>query len=345
MIDHNAYNVLLPQDYHDYLLHIETETGRKRTYKRFLKRVQDAATVLTSSTKEGGADIRHDNDELVGIISHNTMDYSVLAYALLSQTVPFAPIPFDFSRVDLIHAFKTLPLTRLFVHSDYLKTVTSIFSELIDSDGWSAPHIYILGGYSIEWWPEFWRMVQYVRKTEMRPVNIKHAKHDSPAYLTFSSLSLKVLKTTHGDLINTLPRVSSSSSSPTSRPTRTRIPVTLSVSPIPDLFRMFLTPTTFVILPKWTLHFAITAIPQNQVTHLWVDERIALDLLKLPQLLAKAALQSIKVLTGESASVNAVKRLCGTDTKIVNATDDCEPDVGGGLWMMAPAGEMSLSKL
>ncbi len=73
MIDHNAYNVLLPQDYDDYLLHVETETGRKRTYKRFLKRVQDAATVLTSSAEEGGADIRIDNDELVGIMSHNTM--------------------------------------------------------------------------------------------------------------------------------------------------------------------------------------------------------------------------------------------------------------------------------
>ncbi|KAF8922413.1 hypothetical protein CPB85DRAFT_48460 [Mucidula mucida] len=75
-----------------------------------------------------------------------------------------------------------------------LKTVTSIFSELIDRDGWSAPHIYILGGYSIEWWPEFWRMVQYARKTAMLPVNIKQARHNSLAYLTFSSLSLKVLK-------------------------------------------------------------------------------------------------------------------------------------------------------
>lgn len=284
----------------------------------------------------------------------------MLAYALLSQTVPFAPIPFDFPRSDLIHAFKTLPLTRLFVHSDYLKTVTSIFSELIDRDGWSAPHIYILGGYSIEWWPEFWRMVQYARKTAMLPVNIKQARHNSLAYLTFSSLSLKggyfvesairlahvmhiVLKTTHGDLINSLARLPSSSPSPTSPSTRTRIPVTLSVAPIPDLFRMFLTRTTFVLLPKWTLHSAITAIPQNQVTHLRVDQQIALDLLKFPQL--RAALQSVQVLSGESVSVRAVKRLCGTETKIVNATDDCDFDVGGGLWMMAPAGEMSLSKL
>lgn len=78
MFTGNAFNALLPQDYEDYLLHIETETGRKRTYKRFLNRIQSAASVLGAPASDGGLGMLSDDGELVGVLSHNSMVRSSL---------------------------------------------------------------------------------------------------------------------------------------------------------------------------------------------------------------------------------------------------------------------------
>lgn len=82
----------------------------------------------------------------------------------------------------------TLSITRVFVHSDYLKTISSIFNQLLEKEaGWSPPKIYVLGGYNAYWWPEFWRMVQHARSTKMAPVAVRMARHDTPACVSLSN--------------------------------------------------------------------------------------------------------------------------------------------------------------
>lgn len=105
---------------------------------------------------------------------------------------------------------------------------------------------------------------------------------------------------------------------------------------------MFLVPRTYVILRKWSLHEAIAAIPRYRVTDLPVDERIATDLLRHPDL-SRSALQGIMVVCGDTASARAVRELCREGT-VLELNEERDVLVGGGdLWMMAPSKEMSWS--
>lgn len=73
----NIHNVLFnrPEQAHwpDYTLHIDALTGQTRSFRQFLERVRDGATAMSADVDQGGLGIRPGNNELVGLLTENSM--------------------------------------------------------------------------------------------------------------------------------------------------------------------------------------------------------------------------------------------------------------------------------
>lgn len=73
----NCHHILLDRpeqrNWPDYPLHIDAITGRKRTFREFLQRVKDAATVFGSEVSRGGLGMKAEDREIVGILSENCL--------------------------------------------------------------------------------------------------------------------------------------------------------------------------------------------------------------------------------------------------------------------------------
>jgi hypothetical protein len=75
--DHlNIFETVLGQPYHDewpdYTLHVDEETGKTRTFMEFRRMVNDLAATLARSTAQGGLGLRAEDDEIIGIMSDNS---------------------------------------------------------------------------------------------------------------------------------------------------------------------------------------------------------------------------------------------------------------------------------
>lgn len=73
----NVHNVLFNRpdqaDWPDYPLHVNALTGATRSFRQFLETVRDGATAMASDVNLGGLGIRPENDELVGVLTENSM--------------------------------------------------------------------------------------------------------------------------------------------------------------------------------------------------------------------------------------------------------------------------------
>lgn len=52
---------------------MEEKTGRKRTYKHFLKQVELGATALGAKLTHGGLGLNGDGDEMIGLMGDNSL--------------------------------------------------------------------------------------------------------------------------------------------------------------------------------------------------------------------------------------------------------------------------------
>lgn len=103
--------------------------------------------------------------------------------ALLSQTVPFAPISAHATQRELKHCLKTSKANHVFVHVNLLPVALSACHDL----GIPKDHVYILEGNAPHGFSSFNGMIASARKQNERSVQIKQAKKDMLAYLLFSS--------------------------------------------------------------------------------------------------------------------------------------------------------------
>lgn len=73
----NIHNILFNRpeqaDWPDYALHVNILTGQTRSFRQFIETVRDGATTMSSDVNLGGLGIRPGNDELVGVLSENSM--------------------------------------------------------------------------------------------------------------------------------------------------------------------------------------------------------------------------------------------------------------------------------
>ena len=59
-------------DWPNYNVHIDVETGEKVMYHDFLERIRDLATGLGAPVSQGGLGIRAEDKEMVGIMGENS---------------------------------------------------------------------------------------------------------------------------------------------------------------------------------------------------------------------------------------------------------------------------------
>ena len=72
----NIFETIFQQPYHeewpDFTLHVDEETGKTWTFRQLRKRVNDLAATLGGPKAEGGLGLRAEDGEIIGIMSDNS---------------------------------------------------------------------------------------------------------------------------------------------------------------------------------------------------------------------------------------------------------------------------------
>jgi acyl-CoA synthetase (AMP-forming)/AMP-acid ligase II len=304
-LDQNIHNIVFnkpgQEDWEDYTLYIDAQTGRKRTYYQFLDRVLDGATALGSPVEQGGLGLGLkgggvDSGEMIGILSENCLDFPALVHSLLAITTPFALVSFYSTPFELKHALTLAKVTRLFVHPNVLSKVLPIAKELGIKNEW----IYTIGGTGVRGRKSFSDMIRRVRIGKMKRIGVKKATKDMLAYLVFSSGTSglpKGVMISHGNVIFSLYQaivvaMDAMSISPPAVPdTPEGLNVTLVFLPFYHSFglhiisfRAFMARSTYVIMSQWSIESALQAIQKHRITHLNLIPSVVHQLSVFPNL-------------------------------------------------------------
>lgn len=75
--DHlNIYETVIGQSCHDewpdYTVHVDVETGKTRTFRELRKRINDLAAALGGPMVKGGLGLKTGDGEMIGIMSENS---------------------------------------------------------------------------------------------------------------------------------------------------------------------------------------------------------------------------------------------------------------------------------
>ncbi|KAJ7885769.1 hypothetical protein B0H14DRAFT_3082262 [Mycena olivaceomarginata] len=270
----NLHHVLFGRpdqaEWPDYTIQIEAKTGRKRTYKEMVHRIDLGATALSAKVSDGGLGLSADGGEMIGLLGENSLEYFDIVLSLLKVTTPFAPISTFSTRFELVHALKLTKATRLFVDAKLLKNVLAAIDDPdvhITSD-----KIYILSGPPVKGRQSFNQLIEAAERKKLPLAPIHPAKKDTLAYLVMSSGTSglpKAVMITHGNVICSLLQsiVAGQAAEPYS----------VSICPLPMfhsyglhayILRATLFPATYVILEKWNTAQYLKAIAKYRATHL-----------------------------------------------------------------------------
>ncbi|PCH40151.1 amp dependent CoA ligase [Wolfiporia cocos MD-104 SS10] len=287
----------------DYTLHIDGITGRKVSRNEFVARVRDGATALSAPTSAGGLDIGASSGEIIGVFSHNALDYATLVHSLLVLTTPFALLSAYATPFELAHSLRTSQATYLFVQPELLPTALLAAREV----RMPLEHIYVLGGEA-EGRGSFGQAIDEVRRRGTQRAPVRPAEKDTLAYLVFSSGTTglpKAVMISHGNICvslaqNDIVRASDQ------RPPLGIVPVGLAFLPMYHTyglhmfcFRGFAAPATFVILPRWDLDLVLKIVPKYRIHILYL----------IPSALHQMVQYAKRIQKSDFASVMAV--VCG----------------------------------
>ncbi|KIY71316.1 hypothetical protein CYLTODRAFT_419000 [Cylindrobasidium torrendii FP15055 ss-10] len=159
----------------DYVLQIESASGRTRTRRAFVERVRWAATVLADDFHLG-EDEGGEEEELVMICIENTADFPVLIHALLFLALPFILV----RTPELESAMREHRPTRVFASrmKDAVRSIHALLasspsssspspSPPSSSSSFPVPRLYALSTYSPFCFPELWRMIAIGKRRRM----------------------------------------------------------------------------------------------------------------------------------------------------------------------------------
>ncbi|EMD40241.1 hypothetical protein CERSUDRAFT_112434 [Gelatoporia subvermispora B] len=295
----------------DYPLHIDGKTGYTRTYYQFLERVYDGATALSALPPDGGLGLQPGKD-MVGIYSHNCLDYVTMVHALLTQTIPFALLPSFSTPRELVHLLQLSRATCLFVDPQLLPNARQAAREV----GIPDERIYVLEGRG-KGRRGFGDMIEDVKRRGTGRVNVKPAKKDTLAHLIFSSGTSglpKAVAISHGNICYSVMqtvvwsqakgRLSQQASQPQ---VPEAIQIQLAFLPFYHshglhsfIFRCFLSSSRIIVLPKWDAEVTLKLIPKYRVTHLPVVPSQVHQLVHSPNF-EKADLSSVTYVMSSAA--------------------------------------------
>lgn len=296
--EQNVHHFLLDRQdqksWPDFTFQVDVPTSRRRTFKEFLERVRDGATALGTDTEHGGLGVLRENDEIVGILSENCLDYVALVHSLLAITVPFVTFSCYSTTFELQHAAKVSGATRLFVSPALL--------HLAHVSGLPDDRIYILEG-EVEGYTSYSALVNRVRRKGMPRLPIRPAQNDTLAYLVFSSGTTglpKAVMITHGNLLASLYQYAVAGQEVAKVQKRQKwngpggMQVLFNVLPIHHTYglniatlRCFSEPVTVLFLSKWNSETFLDAIPKlvlsYRVTTLYLVPSLVYQLLHHPR--------------------------------------------------------------
>ncbi|KAL0060642.1 hypothetical protein AAF712_012585 [Marasmius tenuissimus] len=294
----NAFNVMFNRpdqdEWKDFTLYVDGVTGEEVKWSEYRNRLEVATTALGAPVSQGGlglgvegvSDVRDDGTvitpvkEMIGIMSENSVDYSVLVNSLLAATTPYALISTHSTRFELLHALKLTRLTRLFVQAKHLPLVLSAAEEV----GIPKEKIYVMGSpeASVNGHQTLSGLMENVRRRRTPPVGVRLARVNSLAYLIFSSGTSglpKAVMITHGSLSASLLQAGtigvSNTNPPPVIPNREGNPVGLAFLPMHHVYglgayaqRAFWRPIKLIMMPRWNVDDALRLIKQYEITHL-----------------------------------------------------------------------------
>ncbi|THG94995.1 hypothetical protein EW026_g6575 [Hermanssonia centrifuga] len=264
------FNTPEVQNLADYTLYIDAVTGRKRSWYDFRDTVYDGATALGAPVSQGGLGLNGDDGDIVGIFSHNCMDYIALVHSLLVITTPISLLSAYSTAFELAQALRTSKVTRLFVQPSLLEKAKSAAKDV----GLSQDRIYILEG-RVGAKRSYQDLVDDVRRRGIPRVPMKRATKDTLAYLVFSSGTSglpKAVMISHGNLWTILVGnvMTRDEEEKITKPTPPASPpVWLLFLPFYHTygvhmacFRSFARPMTYVVVPKWDADLVLRSIPK-----------------------------------------------------------------------------------
>lgn len=258
----------------DLTLYIEAKSGRKWTYQEFRERVWAGATALAAPISQGGLGIQA-KDEVVAIISQNTVDFATLVHSLFVIATPFQlsihawPSPFEIeSHLNLVKA------TRVFVNSHLLSLVLSVAEKV----GLGLDRVYVLGeGNGGQ--QTFDDLIQNFQHRELQILSPRPATKDTIAYFVCSSGtsgSPKAVMVTHGNLIfaiqqrrgitHTAEEVSKTTKYGEAGTQLVALPMFHSSGLQLVCLSPFHAPGEYVIMAEWDLEEVLRAISKYKVT-------------------------------------------------------------------------------
>ncbi|PFH48612.1 hypothetical protein AMATHDRAFT_49386 [Amanita thiersii Skay4041] len=299
----NAHNLCLrrpeQESWPNFTVHIDPKTGNSMSFRGLLQRIEYAATALGTSVDKGGLGLSAENNDIIGIMGENSLvnvpfittknaafsnsvinqDYITFVHACLSIATPFALISSYSTRLELKHTLKLSKATCLFVDEKFVPLVLSVVDEV----GISSERIYVMTGH-VGGKQSFSQMIEQVRMKGIENVGVKDVGEDTLAYLIFSSGTSglpKAVMTSHGNvkfsLVQLMVIAQEVAKVHTPPPPKTPDGVARTLAFLPMhhtyglhayCFRAFLTPRTFVMLPRWNTELALSIIPKFSITQI-----------------------------------------------------------------------------
>ncbi|KAI0304262.1 hypothetical protein B0F90DRAFT_1228622 [Multifurca ochricompacta] len=309
----------------DYTLFVDAMTGKKRRFRETLARIEECATALNSAKKDGGLEIKPESKEVVGILSENCLEYPVLALALLKISVPVVFIPAHLPTDDTTALLIRASIRTLFISPKlYARRL-----EAVMASGVPEERVFILQGH-VEGKTNLSELINNVKLRSLPSVPTQPVRSDTLACVMFSNGTAgfsKAAMISHQNLYHSTVKAEIMRQMPGQEnappATSEKIPISLAAIPFDHttganafILRLFVTPTTLVILPQWNVDLVVKILLQHTITQITMVPSMMYQLLNHPEF-SKVDLDNL-----ESISTSAGQLHSDFDEKFERRADN-----------------------